>query len=247
MVNPCTVIDALADFQYDLMRRLNKKFEQLRRLAVLLEQLGDLTSLLPNLNALIPVSQIDLSVYLQLAAACPFLGLPKPSDTDLAGLRDKVLSAYAAYARKILGHPYMRMGKVQEALTEYQNQINSAMGIGADYISCLKAACAAGTALQSAVSKVSETDWKKTISAYTENYVTNAGKVLTEPMEQKYALMNDTLKFMQDEMGTDIGKDYKYYTSKKAYEALSQRPTVTLPSGQKEWKNPPYYPLPPQS
>jgi hypothetical protein len=236
-VNPCNVLDALSDFQYDLMNRLNKKFEQLRRLAALLEQLGDLSWLIPNLNALIPVANIDFDVYNQLAANCPFLGLPgNPVQGNLNQLRAEVLSAYDNYARKILNHPWFRMGQLQDEMTKFQTQITGAMTQGQDFIRCLQAMCAAGSALQSTVSKLSQTDIQATVSKFTENYVTNAGQVLTDPMKAKYAQMTDAVGTIQG-LGSDVGKDYKYYSNLKL-STVTTSATTTAPA--KTYPNPPF-------
>lgn len=237
-VNPCNVLDALSDFQYDLMNRLNKKFEQLRRLAALLEQLGDLSWLIPNLNALIPVIDIDFDVYNQLAANCPFLGLPgNPVQGNLNALRAEVLSAYDNYARKILNHPFMRMGELQNELTKFQTQITGAMTQGQDFIRCLQSICAAGSALQSTVSKLSQTDIEATVSKFTENFVTNAGQVLTDPMKQKYQQATDALSTIQG-LGSDVGKDYQYYSNLKLTTTAAPTSTTVVPSSY--YSNPPF-------
>lgn len=236
-VNPCNVLDALSDFQYDLMRRLNKKFEQLRRLASLLEQLGDLSWLIPNLNALIPVVNIDFDVYNQLAANCPFLGLPgNPVQGNLNALRAEVLAAYDNYARKILNHPFIRMGELQEEMTKFQTQITGALSQGQDFIRCLQAMCAAGSALQSTVSQLAKTDIDATVTKFTENFVTNAGQVLTDPMKQKYQQATDALGTIQG-LGSDVGKDYKYYSNLKLT-PVTTTPVTTAPA--KTYPNPPF-------
>jgi len=219
------------------MRRLNKKFEQLRRLAALLEQLGDLSWLVPNLNALIPVANIDFEVYNQLASNCPFLGLPgNPVQGNLDALRAQVLAAYDDYARKIVNHPFSRMGELQAELTKYQTQITGAMTQGQDFIRCLQSMCAAATSLQSTVSRLSQTDIQATVDKFTENFVTNAGQVLTEPMKQKYQQATDALGVMQG-LGSDVGKDYQYY-SNLSLSAVATPPTASTQV--KTYTNPPF-------
>jgi hypothetical protein len=71
---PCQVLDALAQFQYDVVRRLNRKFNALRRIAELLEQVGDIGVLIPNIAELIPITSITLDTYQRLVENCPFLG-----------------------------------------------------------------------------------------------------------------------------------------------------------------------------
>lgn len=241
-VNPCNVLDALADFQLDLMRRLNKKFEQLRRLAQLLQQLGDLSALAPNLNALIPVINIDFDLYNQLAANCPFLGLPSPPlEGDLNALRSQVLAAYNGYVAKILNHPYSRLGQVQEQLTAFQRKISGAMGMGTDYIRCLQTLCATASALNSTIDKLQQADIDKTVSDFTKNYVENAGKVLTEPMEISAKQSKEALAQAKS-LGADFQKDYKELKA-TSLQTFTERPTATT-AGSVEWKNPPYAPMP---
>ncbi len=208
MINPCNVLDALADFQYDLMRRLNKKFEQLRRLAQLLEQLGDLSWLIPNINKLVPILDIDFSTYEQLAAACPFLGLSKtPVTGDLNALRQQVLAAYDNYARQLLNHPFMRMGKVQEELTRYQQAATGALSVGTSWIQCFQAMCGAASELSSTVSKIASTDIRNTVTTFTKNFVTDAGNILTDPMKAKYTQAKDALTAVRN-VGSSVGQDY---------------------------------------
>jgi hypothetical protein len=245
MVNPCNVLDALADFQYDLMRRLNKKFEQLRRLAALLEQLGDLSAWIPDISKLIPIIDINYDLYTQLAASCPFLGLPPvPDEANVNVLRQQVLAAYDNYARQLLNHSFLRMGKLQDELTNFQNKIMGAMGMGSDYIRCLQAICAAGSALGSTVSKLAQTNsaaLSKTVSDFKTNFVTNAGQVLTEPMKIKYQQTKDALGVMQG-LGADVGKDYSQLKTTRA-STFTSRPTADT-AGTTQWKNPPYAPSP---
>jgi hypothetical protein len=78
---PCAVLDALAQFQFDVMKRLNRKFASLQRIAALLEQAGDLTVLVPNLGELIPISSITLD---HLHAPGAELPVPGPArDAEL--------------------------------------------------------------------------------------------------------------------------------------------------------------------
>jgi hypothetical protein len=237
MANPCSVLDALSDFQYDLMRRLNKKFEQLRRLATLLEQLGDLTFLIPNLAALLPIPKIDFDVYNQIANACPFLGLPgNPVQGNLEKLKAEVLAAYDNYARKLLNHPFIRLGQLQDEMTKYQNKITGAMNQGQDFIRCLQAICAAGSALSSEVSRLSNTDLQKTVTDFGTNFVKNSGQVLTAPMKAKYAQATDALGTVQG-LGSDVGKDVKYYNNLKLADLVPPSPSTTK---SKSYSTPPF-------
>jgi hypothetical protein len=181
--NPCGVLQALANYQFEIIRSLNKKLNQLRRLAELLEQLGDLSLFLPNIGQLIPIINIDLSIYTDLQANCPFLNLPPATTEDLDKLRNKVSEAYALLARKLLNHPWLRMNKVQGMLNDFQNKLN--FPYGDDYMRCLNATCAAIAQAGSLLSRVSQAQIGKELTDFGKNFVDNAGQVLTKSMQTK--------------------------------------------------------------
>ncbi len=166
-----------------IIRALNKKFAALRRLAELLEQLGDLSSLLPNINQLIPVIDINLDVYTALQVNCPFLNLPPATTEDVNALRSKVNEAYAQLAASILNHPWIRMDKVQKMLNDFQQKLN--YPYGEDYIRCLNSVCAAIGTIGSLLEHASTVDIGKELQLFSQNFVDNAGQVLTRPMQAK--------------------------------------------------------------
>lgn len=183
MVNPCSALQALANYQYEILRALNKKFAQLKRLAELLEQAGDLSSLLPNLGDLVPVINVDLTLYTDLQANCPFLNLPPATNENLNELQAKLNAAYGLLARKLLSHPWMRMNRIQEMLNEYQNRIN--FPYGDDYLRCLNATCAAVERAGSLLQNIAQTDIQKELTTFGRDFVDNAGQVLTKSMQTK--------------------------------------------------------------
>lgn len=178
--NICAPLQALVAFEMNVISALNKKFAALRRLAELLEQLGDLSLLLPNLSQLLPVTAIDLEAYTQLQQACPFLGLPPASNTDLNALQSKLNAAYAQAAGKLLNHPWMRMDKVQKMLNDYQQKLN--YPYGDSYVACLNAACNAVGAAGSLLEKASHANIAKELESFTNNFVTNGGEIMTKSM-----------------------------------------------------------------
>jgi hypothetical protein len=222
--------------QYDIIRRINRKFEALRRLAQLLEELGDLSTLIPNISSLIPIPNIDLSTYNQLAAACPFLNLPAPGEASLNALRSRVMGAYANLMQDVLSHPWMRMGRVQAELSKFQNKINFVMGMGASYLECLQAACNAVSAVGSAFEKVTHADIQKEVSTFTSNYLANAGQVLTAPMQTKY---NEAVRVKTSlkEFGTDFSDDY---TTAKAALAPAPVTPAAIPAPVQHYPSPPF-------
>ena len=222
--------------QYDIIRRVNRKFEALRRLAQLLEELGDLSTLVPNINSLIPVIDIDLSTYNQLAAACPFLNLPAPGEASLNELRSRIIGAYANLMQGVLSHPWMRMGRVQAELEKFQSKINFALGMGASYIECLQAACNAVSAVGSAFEKVSRADIQKEVSTFTSNYLANAGQVLTAPMQTKYNQAVATKNSLRD-FGTDFKDDY---STAKAALTPAPAPAPAPAPGAQQYPAPPF-------
>ena len=239
--NPCAVTDALARMQYDLIRRVNRKFESVRRLAALLMDLGNLSDLVPNIAALIPVVDIDFNTYNQLAAACPFLNLPFPGDASLAELRSKVIAAYANLMKGLLNHPWSRMGKLQEEFDQFTAKVNAVLGQGASYLECLQAACNAVSATGSAFQKVTQAHIQKELTAYGKGYLASAGKVLTDPMQTKY---NDTVavRSLLTNSGAEFVGDFNTVSANLANPPIPA-PTVTTAHGV-EYVNPPFV-LPP--
>jgi hypothetical protein len=182
---PCQVLDALAQFQYDVVRRLNRKFNALRRIADLLEQVGDTAVLVPNIAELIPVTSITLDTYQRLVENCPFLGLPDVSVANLGELRMRVQEAYGNLVRKLLNHPHLRMSKLQNILTKFQGDLNAGAAVVSDYLLCLQTICDTIGAVGTAFQNVTQADIQKEIAEYTKNFVQNAGEIMTEPMKAK--------------------------------------------------------------
>lgn len=239
--NPCSVVDALARMQYDIIRRINRKFESLRRIAQLLQDLGNLSDLVPNINALIPVVDIDFDTYNQLAAACPFLNLPFPGDASLAQLRSKVIAAYANLMKGVLNHPWARMGKLQDELNQFASRVNFALGMGASYIECLQAACNAVSAVGSAFEKVAQADIQKELTKFGTGYMASAGQVLNEPMQLKYSEAVATRNELVN-LGVDFQGDYNTVAASAANPPIPA-PVVETSHGV-EYTNPPFVPPP---
>jgi hypothetical protein len=198
MTQPCQVLDALAQFQYDVVRRLNRKFNALRRIAELLEQVGDVGVLIPNIAELIPITSITLDTYQRLVENCPFLGLPDVSTANLGELRMKVQDAYGALVRKLLNHPHLRMTKLQNVLTKFQNDLNAGAAVANDFILCLQTICDTIGAVGTAFQNITAADIQKEIGEYTKNFVQNAGEIMTEPMKVKAAQVTETIQHIRD-------------------------------------------------
>lgn len=195
---PCQVLDALAQFQYDVVRRLNRKFNALRRIAELLEQVGDIGVLIPNLAELIPITSITLDTYQRLVENCPFLGLPDVSVANLGELRMKVEAAYGSLVRQLLNHPHLRMTKLQNALNKFQNDLNAGAAVVSDFILCLQTICDTIGAVGTAFQNITQADIKKEIAAYTKNFVEHAGEILTDPMKVKATQVQTTIQQIKD-------------------------------------------------
>lgn len=220
-LSPCTLTGSLADLQYDLMRRVNRKFEAMRRLALLLEQLGDLTSLIPDIQRLIPllipVNLIDFTLYNQLAQGCPMLGLPSYGEGPLIDLQQKVSAAYANYAGKILNSPYMRMRKLQGELDRfigsldgYQSMVGSALMQGAGYIECLNALCRTTAGAVSLAGRAASTDFTVEASKFANTFAKEGGQVLTGPLKEKSDTAHEAWTSLQT-AGADAKGDYTVY------------------------------------
>jgi hypothetical protein len=182
---PCQVIDALAQFQFDVVRRLNRKFLALRRIADLLEQVGDVSVLIPNIGELIPVVSITLETYQRLVENCPFLGLPDVNEGNLAELRQRVVLAYLALVSKLLNHPHLRMTKLQEMLAKFQSDLNAGAAVISDYLLCLQTICDTIGKAGTAFADFTQADIAKETAEFTTNFVANAGQVLTNGQKLK--------------------------------------------------------------
>jgi hypothetical protein len=203
---PCQVLDALAQFQYDVVRRLNRKFNALRRIADLLEQVGDTAVLVPNIAELIPVTSITLDTYQRLVENCPFLGLPDVSVANLGELRMRVQEAYGNLVRKLLNHPHLRMSKLQNILTKFQGDLNAGAAVVSDYLLCLQTICDTIGAVGTAFQNVTQADIQKEIAEYTKNFVQNAGEIMTEPMKAKAGQVRALITEIED-LSTDTVTD----------------------------------------
>lgn len=182
---PCQVIDSLAEMNYQVLERLNRKFFALRRLALLVEQLGDQTELVPNIGFFIPVEDINLNTYQALFENCPGLGLPEASNANLTVLKAQVIEAYAFQVRRLLNHPYLRLDRVQQTLLNFQSKVNFGGSIIENALTCLQSICVAAEEGQSFFNRISNTDIASQVAQYTQNFVAEGGDVLTEGMRIK--------------------------------------------------------------
>jgi len=192
---PCQVIDALAELNYDVMRNLNRKFLALRRLAMLIEQIGDKTELIPNIGLLIPVQDINLDTYQALYENCPALNLPEVSNANLTVLKANVIQAYAVFIRNLLNHPYLRLNNVQDTLLRYQSKVNFGGSVIENALTCLQSICVAAEEADSFFNQISNAEIAEEVGMFTQNYVNEGGQVLTEGMRIK-----------RDEVTTAIGR-----------------------------------------
>jgi len=205
--DPCAVVDALAAFQLDVLRRINRKFAALRSLAQLLEQLGDLSELVPNIGNLIPVVDVDLQVYEELVSACPYLNLPPVTTGELNQLQSYLTGAYANFFNELLRHPWNRMGQLQAQMDSFQSQIDSAFTQAGDFLRCLQTVCATGRAVAGQLNALADADIAKEIGIFANNFVADAGQVMTEPMRLKYAELVEAKSQLRS-LGADVGQDY---------------------------------------
>lgn len=204
----CKVLDSLAQLQYDVIRRINRKFNALRRLAQTLEVLGDLAGLIPNLPQLVPLASINVDVYTRLRENCPFLNLPPFSNQTLAELQQAVQAAYANLTKKLLNHPFFRMNKLNDAMSKFQQDVNLTLATGADYVKCLQTVCDTIGAVGGAFQNISAANIQKELASFTNGFLNNAGNVLTDPMKQKYGQAADAVNQMRA-LGTDVATDYR--------------------------------------
>lgn len=209
MADFCSITDALAEAQYNILRKLNNRFEALRRLMEILEQLGDLKAFIPNIASLIPVVDIDLDAYTNLRSNCPFLNLPAVDETNLEALRRQVIDAYNSLTADALNHQWLRMGKLQDALSRAQGQLNAAFAQGAQYIQCLQAACATAQSAEGFLNRVGSTNVTAELARFEQNFVTEGGRVLTAPAQAKYEQAVRALDTMAELGATNVPQSYR--------------------------------------
>lgn len=207
VTDACQVVDTLVAFQMDVLRRVNRKFAALRSLAQLLEQLGNLDDLVPNIGALIPVVRIDLAIYENLVANCPYLNLPPFTTGDLNQLQVQVTGAYANFFNKLLRHPWNRMGQLQDQMDQFQGEVDAAITNAGDFLRCLQTVCAAGKAVAGQLNSLANADIAKEVGIFAENFAASAGQVLTEPLKLKYSQIQEA-KSQLLLLGADVGQDY---------------------------------------
>jgi len=209
--DPCQVVDTLVAVQFEILKRINKKFSALRSLASLLEQLGDVEELIPNIGRLIPVVRIDLAFYENMVAQCPFLNLPPVTSGDLNQLQAMVTGAYANMINRLLRHPWNGMGQLQDQLDDFlgqiQGDVNSAMTQTNDFLRCLQTVCAAGKAVAGQLNAMNDATIAGEITKFAENFAADGGRVMTEGMVTKNKQLNDTILALEA-LGGDVGMDY---------------------------------------
>lgn len=218
------MLDVLAYLQQKIIELINAKFAALRRLAELLEKLADLSAFLPDISKLIPLSLIDLSMYENLRASCPFLNLPPATGPEeaIGRLRSQVYMAYAMIMRALNLSQYLRLGMLQAKLDEFQSKFNLAALGGGDFIRCLQAICATATAIEGTVSKVSKLSPTKIANAaktYVKNMVDDGGQVLSDAAKEKVSTFNATRDGMiqlMDVPSVDIPNVTSYNSTKPA-------------------------------
>ena len=180
-MNSCNLANTLLYQSLSAMQRMNSKLYALQRLGELMEQAANPISLMPNISKLLPLSQINLATYQQLQQSCPFLGLPDGLSA-LQDLQNKVLSAYQDLMRRLLNHPWLRLGSLQKMLDRFRNQFNIDLGKVNGYLRCAQAICGAAEALPGQL-----TDAQKTLDQYQQNFLVNSGNVMTVSMQAKWS------------------------------------------------------------
>lgn len=146
IANPCTLVNAILDYENQLLSAVMGKFDALQRLVELLYEMGEsMLNAIPRPSDFMPVISIDMSLYTQLRGACPMLGLPPVGDTPLDQLQEEVDKAYMEFFSQLyMSHPW---GMIQT----YRSQVNSAMNnafnkLGRPWLVCASTACSAVTA-----------------------------------------------------------------------------------------------------
>jgi hypothetical protein len=230
MALPCDIINPLADFQLDVIAKLNKKLVALQHLAKLLEQLGDAAVQFVNdlsdfVSHLVPIVDINFEIYLQIKSACPFINLPPigtGADVSTAALQAMVSQAYNNMLKKLLNHPYTRMGTLQNQLNDYMNQVDAGAATASMAYQCLLAACN-GSLFQPSVAVNASTP----LGQYQKNFVVGGGQVLNPDAAAKFAQIQGlTMKLRV--LGATAGGTY---AQAKFRINAAQTPTGTFNNG----------------
>ncbi len=195
-VSACGAIDILSNDYFQIIRSVNRKFNALRRLAELIEQLGDLSGFIPDISRLIPLFKIDLSIYANLKAACPFLDLPALGLPDVNALQREVNAAYARLMARLLKHPWARLSLLEDEMASFQAQFNAYASRGTSFLQCLQAGCSAYQAGSQFFSSLSPSSIQKELDQVFKNSVNGEVKVLTSQM----AIKSDQVKSAQDQL-----------------------------------------------
>jgi len=169
-MSACRVLDSLQKHQLGLIDRMNRRVESMQRMADLIEQAADLKTLVPNPANLIPVSNIDLTLYNDLRNSCPFLNLPYADMDNLLGidqLRGELNKAYAHLCDQIDSHAALRLDRFKKCLARFQHHMNIDLGKIQGYIRCADGMCHAaentGAAMGAAGAAVN--DYAKNLAA----------------------------------------------------------------------------------
>lgn len=149
----CQALDSLTQKETGLMDRMNKRVDAMQRLAELIQRAT--MPAIPNPAALIPVTDINMDVYNQMRASCPFLNLPAISPNNLMGLdtlRSKLNAAYSQLMTDLENNPLLRLNRFQQMLSRFQKQMNIDLGAVQGYLKCADGLCNATSSAGGAVS-----------------------------------------------------------------------------------------------
>lgn len=210
MALPCDIINPLADFQLDVITKLNKKLVALQHLAQLLEQLGDaavqfINDLQGFVDHLVPVVDINFQAYLQIKSACPFINLPPigtSQEVSTAALQALVSQSYNNMVKKLLNHPYMRMGSLQGQLNSYMEQVDAGAATASAAYQCLLAACN-GQLFQPSLTAGASAQ----LDQFHKGFAVNGGQVLN-PAAQAKVNQIQALNLKLQALGATVGKTY---------------------------------------
>ena len=202
----CNIVDSLAALQLDVLTRINKKFAALQNLANLLVQLADAASWIPNLAGLIPVVNIDVSLYNEMVAECPYLNLP-PATNQLQALQAAVTLAYTNLFNKIARSPQFRLGAVQAEMYKFQASLNTGLSDAGQFLKCLQAVCAAGESVVSGLTAMSNADIAKQVTTFANNYVARGGNVLSTDAQNHLEIAQSAQTQLSD-LGASSHQDY---------------------------------------
>jgi hypothetical protein len=184
MPSGCDIINSALSGLIDHMIYINNKVAGYRRLAELIENATDPRTLIPDINALVPISSLDVQSYENLRLACPMLNLPSGID-GLEALKAALNSAYLGLINRLNLHPYGGLTRLVDTLDKLISQGGINYACVLSYLSCAAAMCGAAGHVSATLDANAAV-----IDQYGKNIANTTAAVLSDRAQAKVADLN---------------------------------------------------------